>query len=99
MEFAYDGGGLGGGRGALYVDGAPVAEGRLEATIPLIFSADETADVGRTRPRPSPTTTPGRRAPSPARSTGCSSTSARTPREAGRLISPEERLRVAMARQ
>jgi arylsulfatase A-like enzyme len=47
FEFAYDGGGLGkGGNGALFVDGEKVAEGRIEHTEPMIFSADETADVG-----------------------------------------------------
>lgn len=35
-----------GGMGTLYVDGRKVAEGRIERTQPLIFSADETADVG-----------------------------------------------------
>jgi arylsulfatase len=47
FEFAYDGGGLGkGGKGTLYVNDAKVAEGRIEHTQPMIFSADETADVG-----------------------------------------------------
>jgi arylsulfatase len=47
FAFAYDGGGLGkGGKGTLYVDDAKVAEGRIEHTQPMIFSADETADVG-----------------------------------------------------
>jgi arylsulfatase len=47
MEFAYDGGGLGkGGMVTLYLDGEKVGEGRVEKTIPLIFSADETCDVG-----------------------------------------------------
>ena len=47
MEFAYDGGGLAkGGAVTLYVDGQSVAEGRVEHTQPMIFSADETADVG-----------------------------------------------------
>ena len=47
FEFAYDGGGLGkGGLGTLYVDDRKVAEGRIEHTQPMIFSADETADVG-----------------------------------------------------
>ena len=46
-DFAYDGGGPGkGGKLTLYVDGAAVAEGRVEKTQPNIFSADETADVG-----------------------------------------------------
>ena len=47
MEFAYDGGGLGkGGTATLYVDGTPVAEGRVEHTHSSIFSADSTALVG-----------------------------------------------------
>ncbi len=47
LDFAYDGGGMGkGGMATLSVDGAKVAQGRVERTQPLIFSADETADVG-----------------------------------------------------
>jgi arylsulfatase len=47
FEFAYDGGGLGkGGRGTIFVNGKKVAEGRIERTHPMIFSADEGADVG-----------------------------------------------------
>jgi arylsulfatase len=48
MEFAYDGGGLAkGGKVTLYHDGAAVGEGRVEMTQPMVFSADETTDVGR----------------------------------------------------
>jgi len=48
MEFAYDGGGLAkGGNVSLYYDGKKVGEGRVERTVPLVFSADETTDVGR----------------------------------------------------
>ena len=47
FEFAYDGGGLGkGGLGTLFVNDRRVAEGRIEHTQPMVFSADETADVG-----------------------------------------------------
>jgi arylsulfatase len=47
FEFAYDGGGLAkGGMGSLFVNDEKVAEGRIERTQPMIFSADETADVG-----------------------------------------------------
>jgi hypothetical protein len=47
FEFVYDGGGVGkGGAGRLYVNGAKVAEGRIEHTVPFVFSADETEDVG-----------------------------------------------------
>lgn len=47
FEFDYDGGGLGkGGNGTLFVNGEKVATGRIERTQLIIFSADETADVG-----------------------------------------------------
>ena len=48
MEFEYDGGGLAkGGAVTLYVDGKTVGEGRVEQTVPMVFSADETCDVGK----------------------------------------------------
>lgn len=48
LEFAYDGDGTGkGGMAKIFVDGEMVAEGRVEKTIPAVFSADETADVGK----------------------------------------------------
>ncbi len=47
LDFVYDGGGLGkGGMATLSVNGKKVAEGRIGKTQPMIFSADETADVG-----------------------------------------------------
>ena len=47
MEFTYDGGGLGkGGTVGLFLDGNQVGQGKVEATQPMLFSADETADVG-----------------------------------------------------
>jgi arylsulfatase len=47
FEFAYDGGGVGkGGKATLFVNNEQVGEGRIERTQPMIFSADETADVG-----------------------------------------------------
>jgi hypothetical protein len=47
LKFDYDGGGLGkGGTAQLSVNGKTVGEGRIEKTQPLLFSADETADVG-----------------------------------------------------
>jgi arylsulfatase A-like enzyme len=48
MEFAYDGGGLAkGGNVSLYYDGKKAGEGRVERTHPMLFSADETTDLGR----------------------------------------------------
>ena len=47
MEFAYDGGGLAkGGTASLFIDGQPVGDGRINATVPMIYSGDETCDVG-----------------------------------------------------
>jgi len=48
MEFGYDDGGLAkGGDVTLYVDGDKVGEGRVEHTVPMAFSGDETTDLGR----------------------------------------------------
>ena len=45
--FVYDGGPLGsGGTGTLFVNSKKVAEGRIEKTVPYMFSLSETADVG-----------------------------------------------------
>jgi arylsulfatase len=47
MEFKYDGGGLArGGDVSLYIDGQRVGEGHVGRTEPMLFSADETCDVG-----------------------------------------------------
>jgi arylsulfatase len=48
MEFTYDGPGLGkGGTVRLFVDGEQAAEGTVAATAAMIFSADDTCDVGK----------------------------------------------------
>ena len=47
MEFAYHGGGLGkGGDVTLYYDGDAVGGGRVERTQPMILGVDESCDVG-----------------------------------------------------
>jgi arylsulfatase len=47
FDFNYDGPGMGkGGTGALFVDGKQVAQGKIERTVPVRFSGDETMDVG-----------------------------------------------------
>jgi arylsulfatase len=47
FDFKYDGGGMGkGATGVLSVDGKEVAEGRIERTVPLRFSLDESFDIG-----------------------------------------------------
>jgi hypothetical protein len=47
-EFAYEGGEKpgGGGTGTIFINDKKVAEGKIDKTVPFIFSADETADVG-----------------------------------------------------
>jgi arylsulfatase A-like enzyme len=100
VEFTYDGGGLGkGGLATLYVDGRSVGEGRVDATIPMAFSADETCDVG------SDTATPV----SDDLVEGATAFTGRIRwveiaigddgQDADHLITPEERFRLAMARQ
>jgi arylsulfatase len=100
MELAYDGGGPAkGGTVTLYVDGAPRGEGRVEATVPLIFSGDETTDLGRD------TASPVSDDYTPEESVFTGTVNwvqidvAEAAADADHLISPEERLRVAMARQ
>jgi len=100
MEFGYDGGGLAKGGGVtLYVDGQSVAEGRVEHTQPLIFSADETADVGHE----TGTTVSDDYDLESSRFTGTIDwvqiDLGEDAEDADHLISPEERLRIAMARQ
>jgi arylsulfatase len=47
MEFVYAGGGLGkGGKVTLFTDGKPVGEGTVGATLAMVFSADDGLDVG-----------------------------------------------------
>jgi arylsulfatase A-like enzyme len=47
VEFKYDGGGMGkGGTATLFVDDSQVAQGRIENTIPLRVTLDESLDVG-----------------------------------------------------
>jgi len=96
-EFAY-GGGLGGpATVTLFVDGVTVGEGKLDRTVPLVYSYDETTDVGSDT--------------GSTVSTEYDEGSSRFPGtvnwvqidvgadDADHLISPDERWRVSMARQ
>jgi arylsulfatase len=100
MEFDYDGGGLGkGGTVTLYLDGQQVGQGRVESTQPMVFSADETTDVGSD----SATPVSDDYGPKDSAFTGQVNWVQIDLDEAAvdldHLITPEERLRVAMARQ
>ena len=98
MEFTYDGGGLAkGGNVTLYLDGEKIGEGRVERTVPLVFSGDETCDIGSDTGTPVTTdyTSEG------SRFTGTINWVQIDlgGEDSDHLISADERIRVAMARQ
>jgi arylsulfatase A-like enzyme len=98
MELAYDGGGLAkGGEVTLYVDGEQVGEGRLNATVPMVYSSDETCDVGSD----TGSSVSDDYTPDDSHFTGTVNWVQLDagPDDHDHLISPEERWHVAMARQ
>jgi arylsulfatase A-like enzyme len=100
MEFAYDGGGLAkGGTVTLYLDGAEVGEGRVEATVPMIFSGDETADVGSDTASPVSDDYDDEDSAFTGTVNWVQIDLGEDAEDADHLITPDERLRVAMARQ
>ena len=100
MEFAYDGGGLAkGGDVSLYVDGQKVGEGRVEATQPMAFSADETTDVGSDSATPVSDDYGPRDSAFSGRVRWVQIDIDEAAEDVDHLIGPEERLRIAMARQ
>jgi arylsulfatase A-like enzyme len=100
MEFAYDGGGLAkGGTVTLYVDGDKVGEGRVEATIPMVFSADETCDVGSDTGSPVTPDYTSEDSHFTGKVKWVQIDIDEAADDADHQISPEERFKVAMARQ
>jgi arylsulfatase len=100
MEFAYDGGGLAkGGSVTLYLDGARVGQGRVEATEPMMFSGDETTDVGLDSATPVSDDYGPRDSTFNGRVRWIQIDLADDAEDMDHLITPEERYRVAMARQ
>jgi arylsulfatase A-like enzyme len=100
MEFEYDGGGLAkGGTVSLYLDGEETGEGRVEATVPMLFSGDETFDVGSDTASPvtDDYTSDGSRFSGTV--TWVQIDIAEAAEDVDHRISPEERLHIAMARQ
>jgi hypothetical protein len=100
VEFTYDGGGLGkGGDVALFVDGDEVGAGRVEMTVPMLFSGDETTDVGTD----SATPVSDDHGPKGTDFTGqvdwVQLDIDDAAEDLDHMISPEERMRIAMARQ
>jgi arylsulfatase A-like enzyme len=100
MEFHYDGGGLGkGGDVKLYLDGDEVGEGRVEMTVPMVFSADETTDVGSDSATPVTDDLGPKETEFTGRIDWVQIDIDEAAEDVDHLISPEERLRIAMARQ
>jgi arylsulfatase len=100
MEFAYDGGGLGkGGQIALFVDGAKVGEGRIPMSHAIVFSADDGCDVGKDTGAP---VSPDYGSVGNAFNgivKGVQLAIQEAAEAADHLVSPEDALRIAMARQ
>jgi arylsulfatase len=100
VEFAYDGGGLGkGGTVTLYLDGNQVGEGRVDGTQPMIFSGDETTDVGSDTATPVSDDYNPRTSAFTGRISWVQIDLGEDAKDADHLISPDELLRVAMSRQ
>ena len=100
MEFAYAGGGLGkGGTATLYIDGKKVGTGKVAATAAMIFSADDGCDVGVDTAAPvSPDYGP-RGNEFNGRVKGVQIAIADAAENLDHLVTPEDALRIAMARQ
>jgi hypothetical protein len=99
VDFDYDGPGLGrGGIATLYLDGDKVGEGGVAATAAMIFSADDTCDLGRENGAlvaddyPVPNTFTGE-------VNWVEIDVGKSAEDADHLIDPNELVRVAMARQ
>jgi hypothetical protein len=98
VEFVYDGDGLAkGGNTTLFVDGIQVGSARQEASIPMLFSGDETLDVGVDYG----SSVSDDYTPDTSRFTGTVNWVQldQGADDHSHLINPEDRLSVAMARQ
>jgi arylsulfatase A-like enzyme len=100
MEFAYAGGGLGkGGTATLFIDGKQDGSVEVPATAAMIFSADDGCDVGCDTGSPISQDYGPRGNEFSGVVKGVQIAIADAADSADHLVSPEEALRVAMARQ
>ena len=100
MEFAYAGGGLGkGGKATLFVDGKKVGDGDVDATLAIVFSADDGCDVGEDSGAPvSPDYGPvGNAFNGEIKAVQLSI--ADDPNNSDHLVKPEDAIRAALGRQ
>lgn len=100
MEFAYDGGGLGkGGTATLFIDGNKAGEGRVDATLAMIFSADDGCDVGKDTGAPVSSEYGSENNGFNGRVMGIQLAIDDAAENLDHLVDPEHALRMAMARQ
>ena len=100
MEFTYDGGGLGkGGSVDLFLDGDKVGEGRVESTVPMVFSGDETTDVGTDGGTPVSDDHGPKETEFNGRISWVQFDIDEAAEDLDHLITPDEQYRIAMARQ
>jgi arylsulfatase len=100
MEFAYAGGGLGkGGKVTLYTDGKKVGEGNIPMTLAMIFAADDGCDVGEDSGAPVSQDYGPHDNAFNGRVKGVQLAIADAAENSDHLVSPEEAIRIAMARQ
>ena len=100
MEFKYAGGGLGkGGAVTLYTDGKKVGTGTIPMTAAMVFSADDGCDVGVDSGAPVSEDYGPRGNEFNGRVKGVEIAIADAAENADHLVSPQEALRIAMARQ
>jgi arylsulfatase len=100
MEFAYSGGGAGkGGKVSLFIDGKPAGEGCVEATLAMVFSADDGLDVGEDSGAPVSEDYGPRDNAFNGHIKGIQLSIADATENPSHMVSPEDAIRVAMARQ
>ena len=100
MEFAYAGGGLGkGGKVTLYADGKKIGEGEIPMTLAMVFSADDGCDVGEDSGAPVSEDYGPHGNAFNGRVKGVQIAIADGIESNGHRVSPEDAIRIAMARQ
>ena len=100
MEFAYAGGGLGkGGQLTLYVDGNNVGEGSVAMTQAMVFSADDGCDVGEDSGAPVSPDYGSHGNAFDGTVKGVQLAIADAAENSTHLVSPEDAIRIARARQ
>jgi arylsulfatase len=99
MELTYAGGLGKGGTATLYLDGKKVGEGKVAATAAMVFSADDGCDVGGDTGSPVSPDYGARGNEFTGKVKGVQLAIAEDAESADHLVSPEEAVRIALARQ